>query len=91
VLGRHCFADVSLVEAINAPRLHVSFTEDGVAEVQFEDDPALAGAVARSGLRGVVHSPHSMFFGGVGAAHRRADGSLAAAADIRRQAATGVG
>ncbi len=91
VLGRHCFADVPLIEAIDAPRLHVSFTADGVAEVQLEDDPALAEAVARSGLRGVVHSRHSMFFGGVGAAHRRADGSLAAAADIRREAATGVG
>ncbi|MEO7058086.1 MAG: gamma-glutamyltransferase [Lapillicoccus sp.] len=91
VLGRHCFADEPLVAAIDAPRLHVSFTGDGSAEVQLEDDPALAAAVERSGLRGVVHARHSMFFGGVGAAHRRADGSLAAAADIRREAATGVG
>lgn len=91
VLGRHCYADVPLVEAIDAPRLHVTFTADGAAEVQHEDDPALAEAVARSGLRGVVHPARSMFFGGVGAAHRRADGALAAAADIRREAATGVG
>ncbi|MDQ2757730.1 MAG: gamma-glutamyltransferase family protein [Actinomycetota bacterium] len=94
VLGRHCFAGTPLVEAIEAPRLHVSFTgqpETLTAHLQVEDDPELTGAVARSGLHVDTHSHRSMYFGGVGAAHRLADGSLAAAGDIRRDSATGVG
>jgi gamma-glutamyltranspeptidase/glutathione hydrolase len=39
----------------------------------------------------VMHPQHSMFFGGVGAAHRSAHGELSAAADPRREAATGIG
>jgi len=94
VLGRHCFAGTPLVEAIEAPRLHVSFTgvrDAMTARLQVEDDPELEGAVERSGLEADGHGRRSMYFGGVGAAHRLADGSLAAAGDIRRESATGVG
>jgi gamma-glutamyltranspeptidase/glutathione hydrolase len=38
----------------------------------------------------VVHPRRSMFFGGVAAAYRRDDGTLGAAADARRESATGV-
>jgi len=50
----------------------------------------MTSAAAESGLETVQHPMHSMFFGGVGAAHRSADGRLSAAADPRREAATGV-
>jgi len=91
VLGRHCFEGLELVDAIDRPRLHLTFREDGTPLVHLEDDPQLALAVERSGLDAVVHPARSMFFGGVGAAYRRVDGSLAAAADVRRESATGVG
>ena len=90
VLGRHCYEGMDLPEAIEQPRLHVSFPRAGGAQVQIEDDPQLALAVERCGLGAVVHPARAMFFGGVGAAYRRGDGSLAAAADSRRASATGV-
>ncbi len=94
VLGRHCFDGTPLADAIEAPRLHVSFSGERdtlTPRLQVEDDPALSGAVARSGMEADTHARRSMYFGGVGAAHRLADGSLAAAGDIRRESATGVG
>lgn len=59
--------------------------------VQAEDDELLVDAVEEAGLEVVVHPRDSMFFGGVGAAFRRDDGTLGAAADSRRESATGVG
>ncbi len=91
VLGRHCLDGVELVEAIEQPRVHVTFSPDGTAQVQLEEDPELARSVARSGLSAVPHPARSMFFGGVGAAYRTAVGELGAAADQRRESATGVG
>lgn len=113
VLGRHLFPSdeqgseaVDLPSAIDAPRVHVSFSGDFPAPapagasgsasepdpvVQYEDDPQLAAAVAASGLASVPHPRRSMFFGGVGAAVRLTDGTLSAAADLRRESATGVG
>ena len=61
-----------------------------VPVVQVEDDADLVDAVVAAGLEPVVHPRRSMFFGGVGAAFRSADGSLGAAADRRRESATGV-
>jgi gamma-glutamyltranspeptidase/glutathione hydrolase len=58
--------------------------------VQVEDDEDLVAAVEAAGLEAVVHPRLSMFFGGVAAAVRRDDGSLGAAADARRESATGV-
>ncbi|GAA1893062.1 gamma-glutamyltransferase [Lapillicoccus jejuensis] len=98
VLGRHCFAGEDLEDAIAAPRLHLTFDttpermgDDATATVQVEDDPQILAAVRRSGLPAVSQGHRSMYFGGVAAAHRRADGSLHAAADLRRESATGVG
>lgn len=98
VLGRHCLDGIELDEAIARPRLHVAFPHSNDASVaasaepvvQLEDDPVLAAAVADSGLPSVVHPTRSMYFGGVGAAFRRADGTVGAAADARRESATGV-
>ncbi len=90
VLGRHCLGGLDLAEAIARPRVHVSFV-DGTPVLQIEDDPEIVEAAGRAGLQAVVHQSTSMYFGGVGAAFRRADGTLGAAADARRESATGVG
>ena len=82
---------IGLQEAIDRPRLHVRVLEDGSHRIEHEDDPAMIDAAGRSGMETERHPRHSMFFGGVGAAHRAPGGALSAAADPRREAATGVG
>lgn len=91
VLGRYCHHGDSLQEAIDAPRAHVRILDDGSTRVDHEDDPAIAAAVEAMGLPAFTHSQISMFFGGVGAAARGADGDLVAAGDPRREAATRIG
>ncbi len=113
VLGRFALQGLDLADAIERPRLHVTYLgefadprsapdrtpADGATQgaapepvpvVQVEDDEALVAAAQAAGLETVVHPRRSMFFGGVGAAFRRADGTLGAAADARRESATGV-
>jgi gamma-glutamyltranspeptidase/glutathione hydrolase len=120
VLGRFALQGLELSEAIDRPRLHVSFrgdfadpgasavpdvgdavavavdepaadlADEPVAIVHVEDDDVLVRAVEAAGLEAVVHPTRSMYFGGVAAAYRRSDGSLGAAADARRESATGV-
>jgi gamma-glutamyltranspeptidase/glutathione hydrolase len=77
-------------ESIDAPRVHVRILEDGTARVDHEDDPEISGAIEGLGLPSFTHGATSMFYGGVGAASRLGDGSLAAAGDPRREAATRV-
>jgi gamma-glutamyltranspeptidase/glutathione hydrolase len=99
VLGQGCLHGADLQEAIDRPRLHVRHVPpdaghagDAAATyvVEHERDPDLAAAVAASGMpRHEYPEPH-MYFGGVGAALRRADGSLVAAGDARREAAVGA-
>ncbi|HEY6741248.1 MAG TPA: gamma-glutamyltransferase [Lapillicoccus sp.] len=112
VLGRFCLEGLDLAEAIDRPRIHVTYRgdfadpsvaaadagdvtvlsiEEPEAVVQVEDDDDLVAAVQATGLEAVVHPRHSMFFGGVAAAYQRDDGTLGAAADARRESATGVG
>jgi gamma-glutamyltranspeptidase/glutathione hydrolase len=112
VLGRFCLEGLDLDEAIDRPRIHVTYrgefadpsaaaadagdmtvltVEEPEAVVQVEDDDDLVAAVQATGLEAVVHPRHSMFFGGVAAAYRRDDGTLGAAADARRESATGIG
>ena len=91
VLARYCLMDVGLQESIDRPRLHVRVLDDGSHRLEHEDDPEMGAAAAGSGMPTVMHPQHSMFFGGVGAAHRSAHGELSAAADPRREAATGIG
>lgn len=90
VLARHALVGTGLQEAIDAPRVHVRVLDDGSVRAEVEQDEELEEAAAQAGLPTVVHPRGSMFFGGVGAAHRGADGSLGAAADARRAAATGT-
>jgi gamma-glutamyltranspeptidase/glutathione hydrolase len=90
VLGRHCLDGLPMPEAIDAPRVHVRILDDGSPRVDHEDDEAISAAVRSLGLQSYSHGATSMFFGGVGAASRLADGSLDAAGDPRREAATRV-
>jgi gamma-glutamyltranspeptidase/glutathione hydrolase len=90
VLGRLCLHGIDLREAIEAPRVHLRILGDGTMRVDHEDDPGVLAAIGASGLPSYSHGPMSMFFGGVGVATRTADGSLDAAGDPRRAAATRV-
>jgi gamma-glutamyltranspeptidase/glutathione hydrolase len=90
VLAQGCLHGADLQHAVDAPRLHVRFDPDGTPVVEHEADPGIAAAVTSMGLRGHDHGERSMYFGGVGAAYRREDGTLQAAGDRRRAAAVGV-
>jgi gamma-glutamyltranspeptidase/glutathione hydrolase len=90
VLGRYCLEGLPLQEAIDAPRVHVRILDDGTPRVDHEDDEAVSAAVEGLGLQSFSHGTTSMFFGGVGAARQLADGTLDAAGDSRREAATRV-
>ena len=89
VLGQGCLHRADLQHAISRPRLHLRFGE-GEFTAEYERDADLAAAVAASGLPGHEYPEPHMYFGGVGAAHRDADGTLEAAGDERREAAVGV-
>lgn len=89
VLGQGFLHGVDLQGAIDRPRLHVRAGVDGFI-AEHEADPDLAAAVAQSGLPVHEYPGPDMYFGGVGAASRRADGRLQAAGDARREAAVGV-
>ena len=90
VLDQLCLRGADLDTAIRAPRMHVRFGTSGAALVEHEADPEISLAVIRAGLPGLDHGDLSMYFGGVGAAFRGADGELSAAGDPRREAAVGV-
>lgn len=91
VMGGICLDGKSLQDAIDHPRLHIAFDDEGRPRIEYEDAPAILAAVERSDLPSVAHDGLSMFFGGVGATLRRPDGSLDAAGDPRRTAATAIG
>jgi gamma-glutamyltranspeptidase/glutathione hydrolase len=90
VLGRHALLGMEVGAAIDAPRAHVRILDGDSVRVDHEDDEAIVAAAAELGLPTYSHGPLSMFFGGVGAAWVGGDGSLAAAGDPRRAAATRV-
>jgi gamma-glutamyltranspeptidase / glutathione hydrolase len=77
-----------LDEAIARPRLHVRHPigRHGAPVVEYERDLQLPQLPYQSR----AHKQHSMYFGGVGAALRTADGNLSAAADPRRSAVIAV-
>jgi gamma-glutamyltranspeptidase/glutathione hydrolase len=81
VLASVAYGGASLQEAVDRPRLHIQVLDDDVTvRVEAEEDlplPALDLTVRR-------HPPHSMYFGGVGAALRLPDGTVQGAADPRR-------
>ncbi|MBM6406108.1 gamma-glutamyltransferase [Phycicoccus sp. CSK15P-2] len=90
VLGQGCLHGADLQTAVDAPRMHVRFEADGEPVVEHESDEAIEAAVRAAGLRATDHGELSMYFGGVGAAYRREDGTLVAAGDPRREAAVGI-
>ena len=80
VLASFAAGGIPLQDAVDRPRVHVHHLADGSVRIDAEDDAALPPV----DLPVQSHHPHSMYFGGVGAALRRGDGSLLAAADPRR-------
>jgi gamma-glutamyltranspeptidase/glutathione hydrolase len=89
VLGQGMLHGADVQHAISRPRVHVRRGEDGFV-AEYEGEPALAEAVARSGLPGHEYAETHMYFGGVGAAMLLGDGLLEAAGDQRREAAVGA-
>ncbi|MEO7132509.1 MAG: gamma-glutamyltransferase [Dermatophilaceae bacterium] len=90
VIGAACLKGTLIQDAISAPRSHVRLLDDDAYRVDYEAAEDIAAAVAEAGLDHEVFDGLDMYFGGVGAAVRRADGSLTAAGDSRREAAVGV-
>ena len=92
VLAAFTRGGAALQEAIDRPRLHVHHlddddsTEDGPVRVEVEAD--LPHPVLDVPVR--THPARSMYFGGVGAALLDERGRLDAAADPRRDGATGI-
>jgi gamma-glutamyltranspeptidase/glutathione hydrolase len=87
VLAAFAHGGATLQDAVDRPRLHVHHTDEGGVRVEAEEDlplPELDLPVRR-------HHPHSMYFGGVGAALRDPTGRLEAAGDPRRAGAVAVG
>jgi gamma-glutamyltranspeptidase/glutathione hydrolase len=87
VLASVAHGGAGLQEAVDRPRLHVHHLEDddGSTRVQVEAESDLPLPALDLPVR--HHDPLSMYFGGVGAALRRPDGRLEAAADPRRAGA----
>lgn len=83
VLRHLCLDRMSLQEAVDAPRLHVRVDGQGGVGIQVERSD-LVDEVAGVELDVTVHDPHSMYFGGVGAAVVDPDGGLSVAGDPRR-------
>lgn len=97
VLLHFCVRGETLQYAVDAPRLHVRHLDDGTVRIDYEEsDPLRAEltdlrAESDTAVPLHAHEPHSMYFGGVGAALRSPEGQLTAVADPRRDAATVVG
>jgi gamma-glutamyltranspeptidase/glutathione hydrolase len=101
VLGRVCLRGEGLLDAISAPRLHVTMRRGRVPRLDHEPAPAIAEAAASSGLEVNPYPDLHMFFGGVGAACRwglpgvsgqgTPGGGLEAAGDLRRAVSVGTG
>ncbi|MCZ6559354.1 MAG: gamma-glutamyltransferase [Gammaproteobacteria bacterium] len=77
------FESLPLAEAIEKPRAHVEKTDTGL---QVASEPGAEHGITDLPIR--YFDQPDMFFGGVTAAAKMADGSLTAAADPRRAGAT---
>ena len=91
VLGQGCLHGADMQDAIDNPRLHVRILPDRNFRVEYERDAGIAAAIAELGMDGHEYPEPHMYFGGVSAALRHADGSLEASGDARREAHVGVG
>jgi gamma-glutamyltranspeptidase/glutathione hydrolase len=80
VLAAVAHGGASLQDAVDRPRLHLNHLDDGVVQVEAEEDLPLPSL----GLPVREHHPHAMYFGGVGATLRLPSGEVEGAADPRR-------
>ena len=78
----------SLQTAIDRPRMHPRRLDDGTDIIEHEQDAGIAASLDAAGTARHEHPPQAMYFGGVGGALLRPDGTLEAGADPRRAAAT---
>ncbi len=93
VLALHINGGLDLPDAIAQPRLHVRVREglDPPVRIDYEEDLGLpAGLSDDLGLPALAMEPHSMYFGGVGAAQWDPSGGLTAAGDPRRTVSVAV-
>jgi gamma-glutamyltranspeptidase/glutathione hydrolase len=72
---------MTLPEAVEAPRIHI---EGGCANFEDGVPSAVAAALGERSETPIAWPKHNLFFGGVHAVARRADGSFDAAGDPRR-------
>jgi gamma-glutamyltranspeptidase/glutathione hydrolase len=91
VLLHFCLHGETLQYAVDAPRLHVRHLDEGGVRIDHEESDELLRDLSGQGVPLHAHQRHAMYFGGVGAALRNAEGELSAAADPRRDSATVVG
>jgi gamma-glutamyltranspeptidase/glutathione hydrolase len=87
VIASFAHGGYDLAGAVDRPRLHVGRTQDGTETLHHEPGLEISDTAALAGLPRREHEPASMYFGGVGAVLRAADGTLVAAADPRRAGA----
>jgi len=81
VHGESGLDGADLRTAVDAPRLH---TDHGHLDVEHHDDPEVLQALGKAFADHRVWPSPNMFFGGVHAARRTADGRLVGVGDARR-------
>lgn len=81
VVARLCLDGADLRAAVDAPRLH---TDHGHLDVEHHDDPEVLQALGKAFADHRVWPSPNMFFGGVHAARRTAEGRLVGVGDARR-------
>ena len=92
VLAAFCLEGADLQSAIDRPRLHVQHPRGRVPPgSSTRTTTRCARRCGAPVCRPAPHGHRDMFFGGVGATLRDADGGLSAAGDGRRAAATVIG
>ena len=84
VIAHACFENLPLAQAIDAPRWSITRGGDILLEPGFE--PGVAQRLREAGVPVEEDSLHEFYFGSAKAIRMRHDGTLEAAADLRRQA-----
>jgi gamma-glutamyltranspeptidase/glutathione hydrolase len=87
VIASFAHGGYDLAGAVRRPRVHVGRSPAGAETLHHEAGLVVPDGPATAGLLRREHEALSMYFGGVAAALRDADGALSAAADPRRAGA----